>query len=262
MTDPFQPTWARAILAVAIAAGAYFIPQEIPLEYYPLNNPSSGLQYLEITCAANVTGETQFYLDFGRGFKELDKIRLPIGPSEMAFTYTFPLQDAPLVGLRIDPFTGGAGEFTITNFRIINRREEEIRRFTKDSFFAMNQIDSIVPLEKGWKFIIKPGANDPYASVQLGRPAVPEGMNERNLKRCLLSTGYLTMMLWILLLAVYFALRFGSSWRMVLKAAAFLALIAFVFAIVGNRGLIKNSQFYAKKAHRIAVQAAKESAKP
>jgi hypothetical protein len=257
MTDPFQPTWGRAALAALIAVAAYLLPQKIPLEYFPLNNPSSGLQYLEITCAANVTGETQFYLDFGHGYNELEKIRLPIGPSEMAFTYTFPLQDAPLIGLRLDPFTSGAGEFTITNFRIINRRNEEIRRFTKDSFFGLNQIDSIVPLEKGWKIVIKPGANDPYASVQLGRPAVPEGMNERNLKRCLLSTGYLAGMLWILLLAVYFALRLFSSWRSAMRACAFLALLALLFAFVGNRGLIKNSQYYAKKAARIAVQAAK-----
>ena len=257
MTDPFQPTWGRAILALVIAAASYLVPQKIPLEYYPLNNPSSGLQYLEITCAANVSGETQFYLDFGRGFNELQRIQLPIGPSEMAFTYTFPLQDAPLIGLRLDPFVSGGGEFTITNFRIINRREEEIRRFTKDSFFAMNQIDSVVPLEKGWKLVIKPGATDPHANVQLGRPAVPEGMNERNLKRCLLSTSYLALMLWILLLAIYFALRLFSSWRQAMRACAFLALLAVFFAVVGNRGLIKNSQFYAKKAQRIAVQAGK-----
>jgi len=257
MTDPFQPTWGRAILAAIIAFAAYFVPQKIPLEYYPLNNPSSGLQYLEITCAANVTGETQFYLDFGHGFNELDKIRLPIGPSEMAFTYTFPLQDAPLINLRLDPFEKGAGELTITNFRIINRREEEIRRFTKDSFFALNQIDSIVPLEKGWKLVMNASANDPSVRVQLGRPAIPEGMNERNLKRCLLSTSYLAMMLWIILLAVYFALRLYTSWRGIVRACAFLLLLAMAFSIVGNRGLIKNSRFYAKKAHRIEATAAK-----
>ena len=98
MTDPFQPSWLRAACVLVIATAAFFVPQEVPLEYYPLNNPSSGLQYLEITCAANTNGETAFYLDFGHGFNELDKIRLPIGPSEMAFTYTFPLLDAPLVG--------------------------------------------------------------------------------------------------------------------------------------------------------------------
>jgi hypothetical protein len=261
MTDPFQPTWARALMVIVIATASFFIPQQIPLEYYPLNNPSSGLQYIEITCAANVTGETQIYLDLGRGFNELDKIRLPIGPSEMAFTYTFPLQDAPLVGLRLDPFQSGAGEFTITNFRIINRREEEICRFTKDSMIGLNQIADVVPLEKGWKLVMKPGATDPYASVKLKRPLIPEGMNERNLKRCLLSTGYLSMMLWIILLAVYFALRLFPDWRTAMRACAFLLLMAGAFSIVGNRGLIKNSRFYAQKAHRIDVQAAKEKIK-
>ena len=161
------------------------------------------------------------------------------------------------MALRLDPFVSGAGELTITNFRIINRRGEEIRRFTKDSFFALNQIDPIVPLENGWKLITKATATDPSASIQLGRPAVPEGMNERNLKRCLLSTGYLAGMLWILLLAVYFALRLFTSWRGALRAGAFLAFLALIFAFVGNRGLIKNSLFYAKKADRIAAQVGK-----
>lgn len=261
MTDPFQPTWWRALLVVVIATASFFIPQKIPLEYYPLNNPSSGLQYLEITCAANTNGETQFYLNFGRGFNELDKIQLPIGPSDMAFTYTFPLQDAPLVGLRLDPFMNGAGELTITNFRIINRREEEICRFTKDSLVGFNQIAGVVPLEKGWKVITKPEAVDPNANVQLPRPLVPEGMNERNLKRCLLSTGYLAVMLWIILLAVYFALRLFPDGRAALRACAFLLFMAVAFSIVGNRGLIKNSRYYAKKAHRIEVQALKSQQK-
>lgn len=261
MTDPFQPTWLRALVVVIIATASFFIPQQIPLEYYPLNNPSSGLQYLEITCAANVNGETQLYLDFGRGYNELDKIQLPIGPSEMAFTYTFPLQDAPLIGLRLDPFMKGAGEFTITNFRIINRREEERCRFSKDSFFALNQIDSIVPLEKGWKLVMKAEATDPNAQVRLPHPLVPAGMNERNLKRCLLSTGYLAMMLWIILLAVYFALRLFPNWRVAMRACAFLLFMAAAFSIVGNRGLIKNSRYYAKKAQRIEAQAAKETMK-
>lgn len=243
-------------MVVVIATASFFIPQTIPLEYYPLNNPSSGLQYLEITCAANVNGETQIYLNFGRGFNELDKIQLPIGPSEMAFTYTFPLLDAPLIGLRLDPFMKGAGEFTITNFRIINRREEERCRFDKDSFFALNQIDSIIPLEKGWKLVMKAEATDPNAQVKLPHSLVPEGMNERNLKRCLLSTGYLTMMLWIILLAVYFALRLFPDWRTAMRSCAFLLFMAAAFSIVGNRGLIKNSRYYAQKAQRIEAQAA------
>lgn len=254
MNDPFQPTWWRALAALVIAVAAYFVPQRIPLEYYPLNNPSSGLQYLEITCAANFTGETQIYLNHGRGLNELDKIQLPIGPSEMAFTYTFPLLDAPLVGLRLDPIANGAGELRITNLRLINRREEEIMRFTKDSMTDLLQTEVLPVDETSWKLVTKAEAKDPSVTVKLSRPLVPEGMNERNLKRCLLSTGYLAFMLWLILLAVYSALRLFSSWRAAARACAFLALLAVMFSVVGNRGLIKNSVYYAKKGARIEQQ--------
>jgi len=66
-------------------------------------------------------------------------------------------------------------------------------------------------------------------------------MNTRNLQRCLLSSGYLALMLWILLLAVYFALVLGRPFREIVRPAMFLAGIALLFAAVGNRGLIKDS---------------------
>jgi hypothetical protein len=245
-TDPFQPTWCRGLLALVVAAIGFMLPQALPLEYRSLNNPSSGLNYLEITCAANVQGETNVYLDNGRGFNELEKIRWPIGPSASAYTYTFPLPDAPLRHLRLDPFVSGAGEFTITNFRIINRRGEEIHRFTKEDFQPTHQIDAIIPTNGGWKLVVGAQADDPHLQVQLPRPIVPEGMNERNLKRCLLSSGYLALMLWILLLAVYFALRLHSNRRAIARAVIFLALIALLFSLVGNRGLIKHSIRYAR----------------
>jgi hypothetical protein len=247
-SDPFQPTWCRGLLAVAVAAIGFMLPQAVPLEYYSLNNPSSGLNYLEITCAANVQGETNVYLDNGRGFNELEKIRWPIGPSQSAYTYTFPLPDAPLFHLRLDPFVSGAGEFAITNFRIINRRGEQIHRFTKEDFQPTHQIDVIIPASDGWKLVVGAQADDPYSQVKLSRPIIPEGMNGRNLKRCLLSWSYLALMLWILLLAVYFALRLHRDGRAIARACSFLALIALLFALVGNRGLIKNSIRYARYA--------------
>jgi hypothetical protein len=234
------------LLVVAVAAVGFLLPQAVPLEYYSLNNPSSGLNYLEITCAANVQGETDVYLDTGRGFNELEKIRLPIGPSTSAYTYTFPLPDAPLHNLRLDPFVSGAGEFTITNFRIINRRSAEIHRFTKEDFQPTHQIDAITPTNGGWKLVVKASADDPYSQLRLVRPIIPEGMNERNLKRCLLSWSYLALMLWILLLAVHFALRLHRDRRTAARAVIFLVFIALLFSFVGNRGLIKNSIRYAR----------------
>jgi hypothetical protein len=248
-TDPFQPTWGRAFLALAAAAIGFLLPQKVPLEYYSLNNPSSGLNYLEITCAANVQGETDVYLDNGRGFNELEKIRWPMSPSQSAYTYTFPLPDAPLFDLRIDPFIGGAGELTITNFKIINRRGEEIHRFMREDFQPTHQIDAIVPTSNGWKLVVGAQADDPYSQIKLPGTIVPEGMNGRNLKRCLLSWSYLALMLWILLLAVYFALRLHRDGRMIARACIFLAFIAVLFSFVGNRGLIKNSMGYARYAN-------------
>jgi len=67
-------------------------------------------------------------------------------------------------------------------------------------------------------------------------------MNGRNLRRCLLSWGYLALMLWIILFAAYLALRGRrENGREAAKACVFLAFVALLFSAVGNRGLIKNS---------------------
>lgn len=244
ITEALRPTRARVLIGLAIAIAAFFLPQEIPLEYYPLNNPSSGLQYLEIRCASNFRGNTSIYLDTGKGFNELDKILWPIAPSEMAFTYTFPLPDAPLFRLRLDPIDNGAGELRVPNFRLINRREQEILRFGPDSFAERHQIDSVTPLEKGFTVTVTQSDN-PWLLIDLAKPLAAEGMNERNLKRCLLSTGYLTFMLWLILLAAFFAFHPRGPWKRYLPPITFLLFLAAIFAIVGNRGLIRNSMRYA-----------------
>jgi hypothetical protein len=208
----FQPTRRRALLAFAVALIAFLLPQEAPLAYYPLNNPSDGLLLLEITCSASATGETQIFYDTGRGFNQLDSIRIPISPSSQPFTYTFPLPDAPIVAMRLYPLNC-PGEFTVTNFRIINRRGEMIRRMIQDDFQPTNEIAAIAPIAGGWKLITTPAAKAPFSRIELHEPIIAKGMNVRNLQRCLLSWGYLALMLWILLLAVYFALQQGRPLR-------------------------------------------------
>ena len=193
-----------------MAVIAFLLPQEAPLAYYPLNNPSAGLLLLEITCSASATGETQIFYDIGRGFNQLDSIRIPISPSSQPFTYTFPLPDAPIVAMRLNPLNC-PGEFTITNFRIINRRGEIIRRMIQDDFQPTNEIAAIAPIAGGWKLVTTPAAKEPFSRIELHEPIIAKGMNVRNLQRCLLSWGYLALMLWILLLAVYFALGQGKE---------------------------------------------------
>jgi hypothetical protein len=198
------------LLAVAVAVIAFLLPQEAPLAYYPLNNPSAGLLLLEITCSASATGETQIFYDIGRGFNQLDSIRIPISPSSQPFTYTFPLPDAPIVAMRLNPLNC-PGEFTITNFRIVNRRGEMIRRMILGDFQPTNEIAAIAPVAGGWKLVTTPAAKEPFSRIELHEPIIAKDMNVRNLQRCVLSWGYLALMLWILLLAVYFALGQGKE---------------------------------------------------
>lgn len=239
MHDLFRPTWLRALLAIAVTAIAFLMPQEAPLAFYPLDNPSRGILQLQITCQSTVTGTTRFCLDTGAGFNENEIIFLPIAPTSQPYTYTFPLPDAPLVGMRLTPFDSGQGEFTITTWRIIEWRGKEVRRFNADDLRQLNRIKGVVPVPGGWKLVA--GGENPSVCLDFPAPIVPEGMNTRNLQRCLLSWGYLALMLWIILLAVYFALVRGSPFKEVARTAIFLAGIALLFSFVGNRRLIKDS---------------------
>lgn len=240
------PSWGRLALATLVAALGFLLPQEVPLEWYPLNEPGTDINYLEISCAANVNGEVQIWYDLARnGHRPIDTIRIPISPTTQTFTYTFPLPDAPIVEMGVVPPLAG-GVLTIRQMRIINRRGEEIRRFTRDLFRATHEIDAIVPLPDGWKIVSTDKATAPYARLELFSPIIPVDKDHRNLLRCLLSTGYLAGMLLILLLAVLTATWRPRSWRDFLVHAGFMAGLAVSFAFVGNRGLIRNSVNYAR----------------
>lgn len=275
MESPFKPTWGRGLFALALAIAGFLLPQEVPLEWYPLNEPGTDINYLEISCAANVTGEVQIWYDLARhGHQPIDSIRIPISPTTQTYTYTFPMPDAPIVEMRVLPPAKG-GELNIRQMRIINRRGEEIRRFTRDLFRPLNEIAAIAPTPEGWKLVSTPTATNPSTRIELFSSITPVGMDQRNLRRCLLSTGYLSMMLLILLLAVLFTFyrptgltrstqrapsgegeALGdlgvessdrkSGWRDLLLHVGFMACIAVMFAFVGNRGLIRNSVHYAR----------------
>lgn len=239
------PSWARLALAAVLAVMGFLLPQEVPLEWYPLNEPGDDINYLEISCASNVNGDVEIRYDAGRfGNRPIDNIRFPISPTTQTFTYTFPLPDLPIVELRVLP--PKAGELTIRQMRIINRRGEELRRFTADLFRAQQDIAAITPLDEGWKLVATPDGAAPSTRIELFSPIVPVGMDHRNLLRGLLSTGYLAGMLFILLLAVLTATWRPRGWREFFIHAGFMAALALMFAPVGNRGLIRNSLHYAR----------------
>jgi hypothetical protein len=240
-----SPSWPRLALAAAVAVAGFLLPQEVPLEWYPLNEPGTDINYLEITCSSDKDGDVQIFYNLSTGINQLNSIYSPISPTEQTFTYTFPLPDGPITELRIDPVAKG-GTLTIRQMRIINRRNEEIRRFTRDMFLPQHQIAEITPVPDGWKITSTAGANDPYARIEMYSPIVPVGKDHRNLLRCLLSTGYLAGMLFILLMAVLTATWRPRGWRDFFVHAGFMAGLAVLFAPVGNRGLIRNSVHYSR----------------
>ncbi len=241
--DHFAPSWLRFLFVVLLATGAFFIPQEIALEWYPLNNPGNDIHYLEATLRTSNTGTIRLVYDCGFGFVPPYDITIPVAPSDMAFTYTFPLPDGPVSKLFIDP-PDVAGELEFTRLRIINRREEEVRNFSPGEFKICPGLQ-LQPTLHGWKLVADEKTSfDAGADVDF-MPVRPVGMNLRNLKRCLLSWGYLSFMLWLIVLAIYFIFLDHRRGKDILRSTTFLLLVCALMSVVGNRGLIKNTRHIA-----------------
>lgn len=247
--DWFSPTGGRLFFSVILAAIGFGLPQEIPLVWYPLDDPSPGTVQVEISCASNTNGQMQIIYASGPRTQTIDVL---LFPTTTTYTYVFPLTDAPLTSLRIDPFLAGPGEFTVSSLRLIERHGTELVKFPISSVIPNNGIKSLEPIGSGWKVTAAADASDPGFTLQLPKAVIPAGMNQRNLQRCLLSTGYLAGMLWLILLTVLTVFLRGFGLRAVLRAAAFLALLSVMFAVVGNRGLIRESIQSARLAAQLS----------
>ena len=238
--DWLKPTPGRWLLAFLLAGLGFLLPQEVPLVWYPLNHPGDDGLYLEIKCAASIPGEVQVAYDLTDGFNDLDAVRWPVSATTETYTYTFPLPDAPIVALRIKSLPRG-GVLTIGAMRIVDRRGHETRRFTREMFHPQAEIAAITPTAGGWQLTATAGATAPLATIVPGFPVLPAGADQRNFLRCVLSTGYLALVLWILLLAVLFIFWRPAGGRSLASRILFLAALALLFAAVGNRGLIRHS---------------------
>lgn len=234
---PLQPSWTKILAAAVLITAGFLLPQELPLTWYPLPLSAGSGNQLEITCAANVTGEASVRYDVaGVGHRPHDMIRWAVAPTAQTYTYRFPLPDAPITELLVTPPRGG--ELLIRSMRILGR-DGEVRRFTRDLFRSLSGV-TISPDEEGWRVIAAPGAVAPAARIELFSHIVPAGMNHRNLQRCLQSVGYLAMLLTVLLLGLLFTVQRPAHWRGFMGQAGFITLLAAGFAIVGNRGLIRD----------------------
>jgi len=241
---PTKRHWWLAGLAWLLSLGAFFVPQRIPLEWYPLNEPGTDIHYLEIKCASDTDGWVTLWYDITHGWSDIDQIKFPVSPTEQTYTYTFPLPDAPMIGLRLDSVAKG-GTLTVRHMRVINRRGEEVRNFPIESLEAVQGIASIQLLPPGWTVTSTADSVTPTVLIEPFPIIAPVGMTGRNIHRGMLSVGYLAGMLVILMLAVTSAFWRPTTLSDFAGHFLLLALIALPISAVGNRGLIKNTIRYA-----------------
>lgn len=236
----FRPTVRRGLLAFVVAAAAFLLPQEVPLNYYTPAEVDSDRLQLAITCASEQSGSLRIFYDTGRGWNERELFTWPSAPGRQPYTYFFPLPDAPLLGLRLElpasPFS-----LSISKLIIVNRGGKIIREIGPANFRAFQAETAISEdaATKPWT------VSSTGAAAQLSaplKPILPQGMNERNLRQILFSSAYLGLMLWIplLALAILYAPHPWST-RALVQSVVFLALLALLFSLVAHRGLIRES---------------------
>jgi hypothetical protein len=240
MREVFRPSLPRLLVAVGAALAGGLLPQEAPLEWFPLDDPGGHLAYLEITCSADQPGEVSISYDTTGGPAGMNTIRWTISPTTHAYSYIYPLPDAPITALTLSPLSHG-GTFWVRQLRVIDRRSRELRRFPREGVLPVRQIATVAPATPGWKITSTAAGNDPVARLILTAPLVPVGYQGRNLHRCLLSIGYLALLLAIVLLAVLVSCDRPAQRREWAGRLGFIAILALLFALVGNRGLIRDS---------------------
>lgn len=182
-----------------------------------------------------------FHPDFGCGFRPLDVIRIPISHTAQSLTYTLPLLDAPLCGLRVLP-VDRPGTLWLEKVRLIDRTGRTVHAIVPGDYVPAG--GGLVVEREAARLTCGPQPSP--VLVRLPRILVPEGMNGRNLERCLGSWAYLTGMLTLILLCVAWLAARRLAWRQGLRLVAFILLLSGLFSAVAQRGLIRNSFFYAK----------------
>lgn len=233
-------------LAAATALIAFWVPQQLPLEFLPLNRAEPGTLYLEITCTSDRLAMVRIRYDVPHRDPATNSIRFPVEPGDRSYTYTFPLPDAPVEGFHVEMPANGA-TLLINRFRVTDQSGAEIQRFTRDQFTYDAKVANVRAVSEGWTIAAAAGDMAAATHLRLSSPLLPAEMNHRNFLRCVRSWSYLTGILTLLLCAGYFAFRppFSPNWR---RDTAFIVFLAASFAVVGVRGLIKNSGWAARYA--------------
>jgi hypothetical protein len=251
--DPFTPSRRVLYLALVLAFLGFLLPQEIPLVFQPVNEPVPEQLQLELTCSADRRGELQIYVVTFRDVNERDSIRIPLAPSTQPITYVFPLGDAPISAIRIDP-PGNGASLVMTRLRLRSRAGQVFRDFKLRDVQPNPEIVRLAPTgTAGWTITTRENATDPFAMLRFGTPVVPQGMNTRNAHRIALSCTYLSVAIALALLALQFVFSRPRSARDFALRCAFIMAISMLFSITAHRGLIRESAaaafFAARNVH-------------
>jgi len=178
-----------------------------------------------------------FHPDFGRGFQPVEVIRIPISHGGQSLTYTLPLLDAPLCGLRLTP-VDRPGVLMLERVRLIDRAGRELHAIAPGDYISADGGGFVAD---GGAVRLASGASAAAVRLRLPHPLVPEGMNGRNFQRCLRSWVYLSGLLALILGCVAWLAGRRLTWRQGLRVAAFILLLSGLFSAVAQRGLLKNS---------------------
>ena len=228
-------------VAVALALGAFFLPQEAPLLWTTPAADTADLLYLEVTVASDREGNLLVFPEIGERFAAFHAIQLPLAPSTTAYTYTFPLPDSPIRALRLHLPPGG-GTFRIERMRVFARRGDEVRRADFSRLVALQQVQQVNSLDGGIEIVTARSADDARLRIDFEVPLLATRAAVRNWERAAGSIAYLSTLLWLGLMAVAFgvdpALR---ARRAALRVAAFFALISVLFAVVGHRSFLREA---------------------
>lgn len=241
----FQPSRLRILIAVIAAGICFCLPQQVPLEWLPLKDDGENALYLELSCASDKEGTVAILYDLTTGFSAFNSLTFPIAQTGQLFTYTFPLPAAPITGFRIVPVADG-GTLWVRQLRIIDRRGNEERRFTRENFFSSQGIEKIAAWEDGWSVKSASGSVNPILRLPLATPIVARDINRRNFVRSALSTGYVALVLSVFLAAVAVIFVRPANGKGLLASMLFMVAISALFATVANRALIRNSLRYAQ----------------
>lgn len=185
-----------------------------------------------------------FSPDFGRGYRTLEQIVVPVSHTHQSLTYTLPLLDAPLCGLRLTP-VDRPGVLVLERVRLIDRAGLELHAITSADYAPTGGGSFVVDGE----VVRLVSCTQPAAvGLRLPHPLVPEGMNGRNFQRCFYSWGYLTGMLALILGCVAWLAGRRLTRPQGLRVVAFILLLSALFSAVAQRGLLRNSITYARLA--------------